>query len=125
MEKAIKLAIAGGWQWKRNSNEIIEYKIYAKELGEVGFNDMLMDPEFWKGLGKSLGWGWRQYCPCGDWIPASELLDSSNRYCGWCSEHEEKMSPVTEELHHWISLITHINAGGTVDAFFNELLANK
>jgi len=118
MEKAIKLAIAGGWQWKRNSNEIIDYKIYAKELGEVGFNDMLMDSKFWEGLGKSLGWR-KEYCPCGQETDIGEI------WCSWCKEHEEDLRPIEEGLYHWISLITHINAGGTADDFFKELLANK
>jgi len=101
MEKAIKLAIAGGWQWKRNSNEIIEYKIYAKEIDEVDFNDMLMDSKFWEGLGKSLNWSYEPVL----------LFD-----------HSYKDS---ELQYEWHKFIDHIIAGGTADDFFKELLANE
>ena len=88
MENAIKKAIEGGY-------EPDKIKMYgASEWRQL----LLLDPDFWKCLGKALGWGY-------DFVrDPSEIYDQEQ----WKDE--------------WHRFIDHLASGKSADSFFEELL---
>lgn len=97
IESAIKLAIEGGFEpHVLNWNDAHLVKQYT--------NAFLLDPDFWRCLGKSLGWGVKKYkgaCSC--------------RSClkGTPTKHDWKL--------HWHSFVDHLAEGKTPESFFASL----
>ena len=96
MENAIKKAISQGygfrsWTWRQgDKGRQTKFKIAEA---------ILLDPDFWKCLGKALGWE------------------------GMRGVYTDGNRKKTEEwLYHWHRFIDHIAEGKKPDEFFNELL---
>lgn len=99
IEQAIEKAIEGGWDHRK----MITY--HTKTFGTV--SDPLLDPSFWRSLGKAMGWGICKACKtthenvvC-DY--GSEFLDTSN----W--------------KERWHSLIDHLADGKSIEEYFEKL----
>lgn len=92
MKSAINSAFRGGYEGY--------YDMYAKDK-EKYFNKFLLDPEFWKCLGKSEGW-----------------VEKGKG--GWFDNH--KRETVLSWDIAWHSLIDHLENGISVDDFFNKIL---
>ena len=96
METAIKRAIDGGWIPKE---PIDQWGHFFEETGHFSvFYDyyFLLDPEFWRCLGKAEGWG----------IEPSGSI--------WQGEPQWKI--------YWHRFIDALSEGQTPDQFFTELL---
>lgn len=108
MEQAIRKSIEGGWDASRmewNGCEAsITHDVYA-----IAF----YDPEFWKCLGKAMGWGnsTKSYY---------QSLGKGNGKPIYSGELYE----VASWLWNWHRFIDHLAEGKSVDDFFNELLNN-
>lgn len=87
LDEAIQHAIVGGYP--RESDYLDTYCSHG----------MLLDPLFWKCLGRTQGWN-IYICKQGEILPNS-----------W--------------LWYWHNFIDHIADGGTTEDFFRQLLTNK
>lgn len=116
MNEAIQKAIEGGYEIKglfmraKGANIEDGKLVLHKEkdgwnstekmtIDEAFENKLLLDPLFWKSLGKSLGWKEGEYM--------NDTL--------WKGEWHER----------WVSFIDHLAEGGTPDDFFKSLIDNK
>ena len=96
MEIAIERAIKAGWYPKQNTGEF-HHLFEEKAHLEVFYRDyFLLDPEFWRCLGKAEGWG----------IEPSGSI--------WQGEPQWKI--------YWHRFIDALSEGQTPDQFFTELL---
>lgn len=98
MEKAIIKAFKAGWEPKSYPKLKSMGEVTAQALiFSIGVGNIVIDPEFWRCLGKGLEW------PDG-WIkdPAPYFMEE------WKAE--------------WHRFIDKIASGGTPDEFFNNLL---
>lgn len=111
MEKAIKLAIEGGWR----PAEMKATQIFDVEGNWAGSHlvkntsesEMLLDPLFWQALGKSLGW-----------VDSLEVIENQST-----GEPEEIISESWKI--QWHDFIDYLADGGSPDKFFEELLTNS
>lgn len=100
IEKAIKLSVDGG------------YKDVAIKDGHIVYynaccnDDIFLDPEFWKCLGKSLGW--KDDKPSQTFTTEFGEISSKVLYRGY--------------LSYWHHFIDHLAEGKDPDSFFAELL---
>lgn len=107
MEKAIKLAISGGWKYPA------DYEDEALELATRYWQDTCLDPLFWQALGKALKWK-KEPCQCdecgvigvGEWNHLGECK-RKNRPGSWES--------------NWHRFIDHLIAGKDAESFFKSL----
>lgn len=133
MEQAIKKAIEGGWGVQNGDwygcPENITHTI--KEL-------LLLQPEFWQALGKSLGWGqeisrtktgeeWgERFClHCGvstEYQPERKSGCNHAHYPEACAICSKKAITWKEQWHKFID---HLASGGSADDFFKDLLSAK
>jgi hypothetical protein len=120
MQEAIKRAIEGGWKPKQLNDRSLQgyqfhryrknystwYKKYSKDNEPtycyLPHEVSLLDPEFWKCLGKSEGWE----SGCG--LPRSELCACRSCWMAW--------------KYYWLDFIDHLAQGGTIDEFFEKIL---
>ena len=59
VQKAIEKSIEGGWRPKGEMTKAVNEKgewIGMQSTLTIGYAQMFIDPEFWQGLGKALGW---------------------------------------------------------------------
>lgn len=84
IERAIQKAIDAGWNYKLLDS-------YKWDKGE--FSDALLDPEFWKSLGKAE-----------EWVDVGKDLEDKSWYIVWTD------------------FIYHIAQGKSIDDFFNNLI---
>ena len=110
IQEAIQKAIDGGWRINGETpkyvggfgNIELQDKVCFEIDGEYGdcsgypIESALMDPLFWKALGKSMGWDKAVY-GYGPGMPKTY----------WESE--------------WHQLINHLAAGGTIEDYFKNL----
>jgi hypothetical protein len=89
MKKAIECAIEGGYDEKKRLTALGVLK---------SIHEMLLDPLFWRSLGKQQGWK-------SVTIGGVEQIKGSNN---WWSK--------------WHDLIDHIADGKSIDSFFEQLL---
>lgn len=122
MEKAIKLAIEGGYKWKKSSNFRINGQeiIWRNEAGswieQLLREQLLLDPLFWQALGKSLGW---------------EEHGDEYRLKGYMKMHKD--GSVTSDLrsvwegwqYAWHRFIDHLAEGKDAESFFTTLLSSN
>lgn len=105
MQKAIQRAIEGGW--KGVDAEIIKGQIFTFGKKIVD-SQALLDPEFWKCLGKTENWD--ELCSqCGN---PKESHGYRHVYSPSDNKWEDK----------WHSLMDHLTDDGNVADFFNKLL---
>lgn len=109
MEKAIQKSREGG------------YKIDDFSLAIMS-RSYLIDPLFWKALGKAMGWGKERpkdewYCPAlYEGQPCICPPKNKKNIDHFYSTHD------SDWLSHWHRFIDKIASGGTPDEFFEELL---
>lgn len=109
MEKAIKLAIEGGYE------SFLAKAIVKGDLAGAYIDSILLDPLFWQSLGKSLGWGEKACIDHG----FSGYFDEYHNDCGSC------MGKVYKGwVYIWHKFILHLAYGKDADSFFKDLLAN-
>lgn len=97
--KIIELAVDGG------------YQLMVSGSG-VNYGNMILDPLFWKSLGKQLGW-LRYTRNDGDSASNPSIEDMPNQ--GWKESH----------LHHAHQLFNLLLTGGDTDVFWRDLLDKK
>lgn len=97
MKNAIQKAILGGYKGYPGVEFVVADGETFKFGGEVNEHRVLLDPEFWRCLGKQQGWigkqqGWRVTKPLDIWE------------------------------YHMHRFVDHLANGGTADEFFKDLL---
>jgi len=97
LRRITELALAGGWD-----------SVASKGIDRLKAYFFLIDPEFWKALGKSLGWNIqeKQYTDTSKSTSTSEYITD-----GWLFQQH--------------ALTDHLAEGGDVTSFFEELLARQ
>jgi hypothetical protein len=128
MNDAIRLAIEkGGYRWKYydghseftvgkgNSEWIMLIWKHNNSSFSLEHNDVVVDPEFWKALGKALGWGDKcKDCYIGEpheWCQHGSHLDMYGKY--W------KNAPWADAASRYFDIKL---TGGDEDAFWKGLL---
>jgi|SRR6185369_5974388 len=96
IEKAIQLAVENGW----NSEEC---QVPIGGRGRFNYDRMYLDPEFWKCLGKSLGWM--------EELNVKDYDTLVYQYWKWRPEWE----------FQWHRFINDIVAGRTPKDYFSKL----
>lgn len=130
MEKSIISAIKGGWRNKGKWKIYDEWEIHIpeqnsdlwyfiswkdKKFERVSFtvNECLVDPDFWKALGKTEGWRDVLYC--------TNPSKTSNH-----SESTEPPCPDCRDLRGWLAVqhnfVDHMAKNSSIDKFFKELI---
>jgi hypothetical protein len=117
MEKAIKLAIEGGYAkimpFYSRENDRVRPNVFRERDSdfEVELSDaeVTSEPIFWQSLGKSLGWKEMHMFGCEGYM--------DNAYCE-C----EVGFPMEGWLLHWHRFIDHLAEGKDPEEFFNNLL---
>jgi hypothetical protein len=109
MEKAIKLAIEGGW-----NGDSSRIAINGAGVGvHYNNNETVLDPLFWQCLGKAMG---------EDILPDKARV-TMYQYDGVSKDPiEVKVAPMTvwrAQMHHFID---HLAEGKDAESFFNDLL---
>lgn len=95
MKDAVKLALAGGWVCTVCVEPEKNYHWYKSSI--------LLDPLFWRALGKSLGW---------EEIEHTHMVTKKN--------------VVTKMwLSYWHRFIDHLAEGKDAESFFEELLTKS
>lgn len=106
MEHAIRKSIEGGYEIK-SYNGLgfgIDGRVNHIKGGLNSSGEILLDPEFWKCLGKQQGWE--------KWVCPKCFLE-----VGQCDENR------IEKWHlYWVCFIDHLAEGKSIDDFFNNLL---
>lgn len=106
METAIQRAIKGGYKDHAYCNEFDMYECSTSYCHAT----VLLDPDFWKALGKAEGWSYKS-------VPQIfESADQDESYLDYDTIEEWKY-----QMHNFID---HLIAGKEVDSFFNNLLTN-
>jgi hypothetical protein len=95
MEKAILKAQEGGYLLEPS------YRDWITEKATSHAGDILLDPEFWRCLGKAEGWG------------GSPKFRNEQSY----KIHEYHMWQA-----HWHRFIDHLSEGKDINSFFDNLL---
>lgn len=112
IKQAIQKAIEGGW-----SREAV------KGTEDWYFNDIFLDPLFWKSLGKAMGWNEHEITIK---VPAQTVHRIRRDRSGgedieWPA-HSRKRKVMTKKwLKEWHRFIDHLADGGTAESFFKYL----
>lgn len=108
-ERAVRLAVEGGYKSDYDVTSVKSDTIHFKEWDGDGFfrrnmplYEALMDKDFWRCLGKRLGW-----------------QDYSKTWT------KQGISAKPGWKHAWHSLIDRLADGGTCEHFFETLLGNE
>lgn len=110
IKEAIKVAIEAGYK----SNHVSESGKIDMFVGKNSAT-ILLDPEFWKCLGKSLGWRKEgDYCKSGDGCIQGQRFTHEG-LCSW-EYHRD------EYLDQWHKFIDHLAKGKDPELFFKKLL---
>lgn len=117
IQQAIEKAIQGGWEPRDSAlehwNKIMP-TLHPIDQARI-ISEALLQPEFWKALGKSMGWIER--CDkCG-----AELYTDSEAFrrygCDDC-----KCGDATEGwLVEWHAFIDHLAEGNSIESYFESL----
>ena len=105
IQETIKKAIEGGYinpfQWMENLI-FLRYRGMGKNAErEVFLRYIFLDPDFWKCLGKAIGW---------------EIM-----YRPYKSGSTRNFDAIQGWLYQWHRFIDHLAEGGTAEEFFKEL----
>lgn len=133
MNEAIKLAIKnGGYE----EIELVEWCGYGRREDwkkciqcVIRNKEPLLDPAFWRSLGKALGWPELVIKHIAVPMSKEELLRLINKVkplSGYDKTIENilRMDDESSWLYHWHRFIDWIAEGKDVDKFFEELLRN-
>ena len=105
IEQIIKKAIEGGYPAQGYFSDIIQIKA-TDNVREGLKNAMFLDPDFWKSLGKAMGWE----------IPVKANYEEGGR-----KENQfSVMQPSWKE--QWHNFIDHLAEGKSAEDYFKELL---
>ena len=109
---AIKKAIEGGYKEPRKFTEwnIDKHKVKKMMLGDwstsngwsISIANILLDPDFWEALGKSMGWGYEEFG------------------CG-CKDFRRMKGQRKVWFGNWHRLIDHLASGKSIKSYFEEL----
>lgn len=92
IEEAVSKAISQGWMKDMvRENKLTKWEIYGDEIDHM--DSFLLDPEFWKALGKSIGWTYNDH------------------ECIGCTEWIDK----------WHALIDHVADNKSIESYFETL----
>lgn len=98
LQQAIEKAIKAGYS-RPNGSFSLPMKLNDEfDIWEYDTNAILLDPEFWKALGKSMGWDKKLHK---DFRLYSEVLPN------W--------------QYYWLGLIKHLAAGNSIESYFESL----
>lgn len=117
MDKAIKLAIEGGYRKDKvviEGENLLEITDMTKLTALSGI--FLLDPLFWQFLGKSMGWPENRpeyLCPSCRTIGIGKTNHMSD--CSIKDRH-------TTWRINWHRFIDHLISGGNIDEFFEKLI---
>ena len=107
MKNAIEKAIEGGWNKEKFSAEHINLRVVNTETGSIDMplDCVFLDPEFWRCLGKAMGWTIYAVCMICDKTDCDHTFGYKAK---WVKE--------------WHRFIDHLAEGRDTDSFFKELL---
>lgn len=97
MQEAIRRAIEGRYGYRRGMPPVImegNPRIGLFQEQAITQKEALLDPEFWKCLGKAEGW----------------------------TEYMSDGTPYTTYRRYWKDLIDHLAEGRDIESYFKELL---
>lgn len=95
MQEAIKRAIEGGYKNQITEDFLLEQKT-GDTLTKYDYALTLIDPEFWKCLGKAEGWGE---------MPSGDMWQGKNKW-----------------IYQWHNFIDHLAEGKDIESYFKKLL---
>lgn len=104
--EAIEKALSGGWNAK--------YTVLPLAHAVNHWHEIALDPSFWKGLGKALGW---EDCKC-----TGRCGSVYPEYVNGCVRCGESVRADEHYLFHSLKFARLILTGGDTDAFWKELL---
>lgn len=113
IEEAIKKAIEGGWEYGRG--EITS----LPGFGDLFVNEkMVIDPQFWKALGKAMGWGNSKPHIWFESRKSGRMCQS----CGLATETKKECNRMTNDwLYQWHKFIDHLAEGKSIETYFETL----
>ena len=123
IEKAIKAGYLGGKSfahYKTKSSLIVyEEEDYVTPKLIKTVSEALLDPQFWKSLGKALGWQtwlWVSWKDSYHDLISTETTNDDNYEPNWPNGSRHYTW-----LHQWHRFIEHLAKGGTPESFFKSL----
>jgi len=110
IEKFIRLAIEGGW----DRDSVFNNTFLQAGYRPIQIDSILLDPEAWKAVGKSMRWS-EEVCPmCGnDNVP--------DLHCEECGHHVGDKIWTPEELFKQHQMIDHLAQGKDIESYLNSL----
>lgn len=112
IQETIKKAIEGGYNWESRRDYMAG--------GTASQCLLVCDPEFWKALGKSLGWQgteMRMCVGCGIALKSDEK-ETMDGKCPKCNSDIEYFEG--QWLLEWHLFIDHLAEGKSLESFFKE-----
>ena len=98
IKQTIEKAIEGGMISKHKLTSANKYWVTFEDFNgyiyNISIETFLLDPKFWKCLGKGMGWGMEKY-------------NGTNECKHWVS--------------YWHKFIDHLADGGSVESYFEKL----
>lgn len=117
MEEAYKKAVEGGYMVEES--KLLKDIFGEKYLSRYTIYSCLLDLEFWKCLGKNLGWAINdEPYLCKD---CGVIGISDYNHMHDCPTKNRKLSWLT----YWLDFIRHLSKGGDIDLFFTNLISLK
>ena len=125
MKEPILIALQGGYKLRGSKVGYIksthrwQHDGYTEAIND---SEVLIDPNFWKALGKALGWGKCIFC---------EGAHKRGHKCGNCNETGilPKIDPYEDKkgghVHYWHKFIDHRAEGKDSKEFFKNLLTQE
>lgn len=112
IKEIIEKGIEGGWgnykdRYSINNNGVIRQTAFGDVLDKT-YYEILLDPKFWKAVGKVEGWEDKDCLGCKR-VPHFPANCLKVRYCG---------KQFKENMHQ---MIDHLCSGGTIEEFIKTL----
>ncbi len=115
METAIKKAIQGGYELRKENSFFAD----IKDLSKISVRNhiILLDPLFWQALGKAEGWDLDVNNPT--WLCPVCANSLDEMIC----QIDEKSIGIETWRYNWHLFLDHIAEGKSIAEFFNSLLS--
>ena len=91
----------------------------AKGCEQSAIDHAIIDPSYWKALGKSMGWPKIVFGHCGKDPKDYNFKGSVGACCFFGSQDCEWF--VSSGLYHQHKILTHLDEGGTIESYFKDL----
>ncbi len=115
ISEAITKAVEGGYLKDKIDERGWEWEDFIPENPHIKYGtpmerkyNVFLDPQFWKCLGKTMGWGNNL------WIGEMRKVDGNFQV-------ETHKWELTMWEYQWHRFIDHLSEGGTPESFFKEL----